>query len=72
MLRFRTITVEVTDREDDDTCNIPLTVKVKVPEKWETAAMGGESLKIYVDTDGSHYVYASIVPDSGAVAITAG
>lgn len=67
-----TITVNVTDKENDDVFNTPLTVKVTVPEKWTSAICDGETLEIHYDDNGNGFVYVNIVPDSGAKEITQG
>ena len=60
------IEVSLTDKETDSRFDEALTVKVKVPNSWETAklttASTTTSLTIHTDTDGSHFVYANIVP----------
>ncbi len=64
------ITVTLTDGESrNDIYNIPLTVKVTVPDTWTSVTVGGETLSTLNDSDGNRYVYIDIVPDSGAVEI---
>jgi len=63
------ISVTVTDKENDEVFDAPLTVKVSVPEKWTSAVCYGESLQIHEDNNGK-FVYVNIVPDSAAVEIT--
>lgn len=65
-----TISVTVTDKENDEVFDAPLTVKVTVPGKWESAVCNGETLEILYDDNGNAFVYVNIVPDSGTVEIT--
>lgn len=67
-----TITVNLTDSENDEVFDAPLTVKVTVPAKWTSAVCNGESLSVETDENGNKFVYVNIVPDSGAVEITKG
>ena len=66
------VKVTLTDGEDDEIYNMALTVKVNVPATWNSANCNGEFLEVYINEDGSRYVYVNIVPDSGVVEITAG
>ena len=60
------IEVSLTDKETDERFDEALTVKLKVPQHWETAKLTTDgkttSLTIHTDSDGSHFVYANIVP----------
>ncbi len=60
------IEVKLTDRETDERFDEALTVKLEVPKSWSTAKLTTDgkttSLTIHTDTDGSHFVYANIVP----------
>ena len=62
------IEVKLDDKEEDARFDEALTVKVTVPESWSSAKLttGGKTanLEIYVDEDGSHFVYANIVPSA--------
>lgn len=66
------ITVTLTDSEKNDVFDMALTIKVNVPFNWESAKMDGQALEVHRAADGSAYVYANIVPDSGAKVITEG
>ena len=63
------VKVTLTDAERDDVYNEALTIKVSVPATWESAEVGGKTLEVYSNADGSAYVYVNIVPDSGTVTI---
>ena len=52
--------------------NPELTVKVNVPAIWDTVTVGGESLEMHRNADGTAFVYVNIVPDTGAVEIIGG
>ena len=65
-----TITVNLTDSENDEVFDAPLTVKVTVPAKWTSAVCNGEYLSVETDDNGNKFVYVNIVPDSGAVEIS--
>ena len=65
------VKVTLTDRENDDVFTEALTVKVSVPATWTSAISGSEILEIHKNSDGSAYVYVNIVPDTGAVTISA-
>ena len=62
------IEVKLDDKEEDARFDEALTVKVTVPESWSSAKLttGGKTanLEIHVDEDGSHFVYANIVPSA--------
>ena len=64
------IIVNLTDSENDEVFDAPLTVKVTVPEKWTSAVCNGEYLSVETDENGNKFVYVNIVPDSGAVEIS--
>lgn len=66
------IRVTVTDEEDDSIYNMALTVKVNLPEGWESAVCGGKSCEIFRNEDGSAYVLVDIVPDTECAVITQG
>lgn len=65
------ISVTLTDNEDNAIFNEALTVKVSVPASWSNAVASGTALEILTNPDGSHYVLADIVPDSGTVTVSA-
>ena len=60
------IEVSLTDKETDERFDEPLTVKLTIPSSWTSAKLttGGKTttLKIHTASDGSHFVYANIVP----------
>lgn len=60
------IEVSLTDEETDSRFDEALTVKVSVPDSWNSAKLttGGKTttLTIHTDEDGSRFVYANIVP----------
>ena len=66
------IRVTVTDEEDDSIYNMALTVKVNLPDGWESAEVGGKSCEIFRNEDGSAYVLVDIVPDTECAVITQG
>lgn len=64
------VSVTLTDKEANDSVyNFPLTVKVTVPDEWVSARIGDTVLTVRTDDNGSSYVLANIVPDSGTVDI---
>ena len=65
------VKVTLTDNERNDIYTEALTVKVSVPATWESAEANGETLTVHKNLDGSAYVYVNIVPDTGAVTISA-
>jgi hypothetical protein len=66
------VIVTITDKENDDIFNMPLTVKVTLPPSFgNTAFADGEALEVHEDTDGSYFVYVDVVPDGDAVSISA-
>ena len=62
------ITVRLNDAETDERFDEALTVKVTVPDSWDSARLEsyGETtdLDIHVAEDGTHFVYANILPGS--------
>ena len=68
------IEVSLTDNEADSRFDEALTVKVAVPNDWQTAKLttGGRttSLTIHTNTDNSHFVYANIVPSNNISTIS--
>lgn len=58
------IAVSLTDREDNEIFDEELTVKVSIPDSWEGATVGGETLEIKGEA-GARYVLVNILPDSG-------
>ena len=67
--RDGSIFVSVTDKENDDVFDQPMTVKVSVPASWTEVYCDGESLEIHSDSNGGSYVYVTVVPDSGEVEV---
>ena len=64
------ITVTLTDKETDERFDEALTVKVAIPASWKTAKLTTDgvttNLTIFANNDGSHFVYANIVPGNAA------
>jgi hypothetical protein len=58
------ISVSITDEENDELYNMPLTVKVSVPGTWESAMVGDVELEIRENADGSHFVYVDVAPET--------
>ena len=60
------IEVSLNDKETDARFDEALTVKLEIPTSWKTAKLTTagttSNLTIHTDTDGSHFVYANIVP----------
>ena len=60
------VEIRLTDKEEDERFDMPLTVKITVPYLWQSAVLttaGQDSLlEIHTDTDGTHFVYANVVP----------
>ena len=63
------VEITLTDKEEDERFDEPLTVKVTVPAEWKSAELEsyGEitPVDIHVDEDGTHFVYANILPGDG-------
>jgi len=64
------IEVTLTDGEEDERFNVPLTVRVAVPDNWESAKLGEETLDVHTTANGYRYVYVNIVPGSEVAVIT--
>lgn len=66
------LNVTLTDAENNEVFNMPLTVQVSVPKSFrDGAVVNGEALEVYKNEDGTYYVLVDIVPDSGTVTIRA-
>ena len=63
------INVTLTDNERDDVYNMALTVKVSVPDNWQSATDGADTYEVLKDSNGVSYVLVDIVPDSGVVTL---
>ena len=63
------INVTLTDNERDDVYNMALTVKVSVPDNWQSATDGSAAYEVLKDSNGVSYVLVDIVPDSGVVTL---
>ena len=65
--------ITLTDEETDSRFDEALTVKVSVPDSWNSAKLttGGKTttLTIHTDEDGSRFVYANIVPSDSVSTI---
>ena len=63
------VEITLTDREEDSRFDEPLTVKISVPDGWTTAVLDsyGEVNELDIQTaeDGTHFVYANILPGDG-------
>ncbi|MBQ8381026.1 MAG: hypothetical protein IJY18_03950 [Clostridia bacterium] len=62
LLGGKTITVSLTTEETDERMDMPLTVKVSVPDSWSAAALGDSALEIMTDDDGNRYVLVNVKP----------
>ena len=58
------IKVSLTDKENDEIFNMPLTIKVSVPGIWNSATVGDKTLEIRHNEDGSSYVYVDVAPET--------
>lgn len=66
------VTVTLTDEENNEIFDMPLTVKVAVPNSFRGGAVAnGQELEVRANEDGTRYVLVDIVPDSGALTIYA-
>ena len=66
------VTVTLTDEENNEVFDMPLTVKVSVPRSFRSGAVAnGKFLTVHKNEDGTQYVLVDVVPDSGAVTIRA-
>lgn len=67
------IEVKLTDKEEDERFDEPLTVKISVPSDWQEANLTTDgvttSLDIHTEDDGSRFVYANILPGDGTSVI---
>ncbi len=63
------VEVYLTDTLDNSKYDMELTVKVEIPDEWETAVANGDILTIHEDEQGK-FVYVNVAPDAGSVAIT--
>lgn len=64
------IYVTLTDGERDDVYDMALTVKVSVPDSWNTVEYNDELIEVLENEDGTRYVYVDVVPDRGEVEIS--
>ena len=67
------VEVTLTDREEDSRFDEALTVKVSVPADWTNAELDSygvkSALEIHTAEDGTHFVYANIIPGDGVSVI---
>ena len=67
------VEVTLTDAEEDPRFDEPLTLKITVPKELKTAEVEsyGEivDVDIHTDSDGTHFVYANILPGDGVSTI---
>ena len=61
-LKGNVIAVNLVTEETDERLNLALTVKVNVPDSYESITVDGEELEIKTDSDGSRYVLVDAVP----------
>ena len=63
------VEVTLTDREEDERFDEPLTVKVTVPDGWKKAELESygvtTELTVHTAEDGTRFVYANILPGEG-------
>ncbi len=68
-----TIEIRLSDKEEDPRFDEALTLKVTVPNQWEKAVLStngrSSALQIHTDTDGTHFVYANIVPSDSVSSV---
>lgn len=62
------IFVSLTDGEDNEIYDEALTVKISVPDDWQTASANGNTLTVKGE-NGAKYVLVDILPDSGIVSV---
>lgn len=63
------IEVELRDTLDDSKFDMQLTVRVEIPDEWDTAVADGKSLNVYEDEKGK-FVCLDVMANVGSVAIT--
>ena len=56
------IAVNLITEETDERLNVALTVKVSIPNSFESVTIDGEALEIITDEDGSKYVLVDVKP----------
>lgn len=66
------ISVKLTDKENDSVYNMPLTVKVTVPDSWNTARVGNTELTVHREENKNPYVYIDIIPDASPAELSKG
>jgi hypothetical protein len=63
----KSVTVKLTDEEDNAIYNTALTVKVPVPKTWSSAKLSylgnTETLEVLSNEDGTKFVYINMIPD---------
>ena len=67
------ITVRLTDEENDEIYDLPLTVKVKVPSEWYSVTVTqGDATASYevIHSDGESYAFVDVTPDKGDALVT--
>ncbi len=55
---------------DNDIYSVPLTVRVDLPDSWDTARVGGTPLTVHRAADGKPFVYVDVVPDADGMTIS--
>ncbi len=56
------IAVSLVTEETDERLNMALTVKVAIPDSYDSVTVNGKALEIKTDTDGTKYVLVDVVP----------
>ncbi len=65
-------TLDLSDRMKDDLFDFPLTVKLRLPDDWTSAAAtqaGKPAAVQIVEHDGARYALVDVVPDAGTVQV---
>lgn len=69
-IRENGMSITLTDTLDNDRFDFPLTLKVHVPDPWETVTVTQNYKNAEVSAnvqDGKNYVYINVVPDKGEI-----
>ena len=64
-----TIKVTLTDGEDNEICDMALTVKIYTPVTWDKAMYNDTVIDVHEESNGRRYVLVDIIPDSGVTEI---
>ncbi len=66
------INMKLKDRMKDDIFNVPLTIKVRLPDDWKSvkAQQGGKNIETkFIEHEGKPYALVYAVPDRGEIAV---